>query len=83
MIKLLKINYLGDFDFDLLFSDGSEGVFDLKAYLAQRSGTLLTALQDEDYVGRAFIEAGTLCWPNGLELSARRLHELAALKLAA
>ncbi len=83
MIKLLNSRYLGGFRFDLSFSDGATGVFDLKPYLDQRRGPLLEALRMEDYAARAFIEAGALCWPNGLELSARRLHELSALKLAA
>ncbi|MDO9227763.1 MAG: DUF2442 domain-containing protein [Pseudomonadota bacterium] len=83
MIKLLKIDYLGDFRFDLLFSDGSAGLFDLKSYFDQHSGTLLDALRNEHYARRFFIDAGAMCWPNGLELSARRLHELAVLKIAA
>ena len=83
MIKLLNIRYLGGFRFDLSFSDGATGVFDLQSYLDQRSGPLLEALRLEDYATRAFIEAGAMCWPNGLELSAQRLHELSTLKLAA
>lgn len=81
MIKLMKIQYLGDFKFELLFSDGSQGQFDLKSYTAHRSGPFLEALRQEDYARRAFIEAGALCWPNGLELSAGRLHELVSLEL--
>ncbi len=83
MTRVLNIHYLDNFQFELLFSDGMKGVFDLNSYFAQRSGTLLDALRNEDCAGRAFIEAGALCWPNGLELSARRLHELAVLKLVA
>jgi hypothetical protein len=31
-------------------------------------------LGDPDYFARAFIEAGALAWPNGLELSAPSLY---------
>lgn len=82
MIKLLKARYLDGFRFELSFSDGSEGIFDLKAYLGGRDGPLLIPLRDETFARRAFIEAGALCWPNGLELSAQRLHDPELLKLA-
>jgi hypothetical protein len=37
---------------------------------------LLKALSKPAYFARCFVDAGALCWPNGLELSAGRLHEL-------
>jgi hypothetical protein len=58
----------------LSFSDGKEGIFDGRILL-QRSGPLLEPLRDEAYFRRLFIDAGALCWPNGLELSPARLHE--------
>ncbi len=61
----------------LSFSDHTQGVFDGVAYLSTRQGPLLEALREPTYVSRCFVDAGALCWPNGLELSAARLHELA------
>jgi hypothetical protein len=40
-----------------------------------RQGSLLVALREPDYFARCFIDAGALCWPNGLELSPNRLRE--------
>ena len=37
---------------------------------------LLEALRDPAYFGRAFIDAGALCWPNGLGLSPAVLDAL-------
>ena len=74
MIKLIEARYQGAFRVALRFSDGKEGVFDGRILL-QRSGPLLEPLRDEAYFGRVFIDAGALCWPNGLELSPARLHE--------
>ncbi len=74
MIKVLTARYLSNFQVALSFSDGVEGVFDGHALL-QRSGPLLEPLRDEAYFRRLFIDAGALCWPNGLELSPARLHE--------
>ena len=74
MIKLVEAHYLGDFRVALVFSDGREGIF-LGQDLLKRSGPLLIPLQDEAYFKRVFIDAGALCWPNGLELSPQRLYE--------
>ncbi len=74
MIKIIEAKYLDNFRIALKFSDGKEGVFDGKILL-ERSGTLLDQLRDETYFQRVFIDAGALCWPNGLELSPARLHE--------
>lgn len=74
MFKLLTARYLGNFQVDLVFSDGKEGVFS-GIDLLKKQGPLLDALRDEAYFQRLFIDAGTLCWPNGLELSPSRLYE--------
>ena len=74
MIKLVHIEPASDFQLRLRFSDGRRGVFEGRTLL-QRAGPLLEALRDPAYFGRAFIDAGALCWPNGLELSAVRLRQ--------
>ena len=74
MIKLIETRYQSAFQVDLSFSGGKEGVFD-GTTLLQRSGPLLEPLRDECYFKRAFIDAGALCWPNGLELSPASLYE--------
>lgn len=75
MIKVIEARYLSDFQVALKFSDGREGVFDGHALL-QLSGPLLEPLRAERYFQRLFIDAGALCWPNGLELSPARLYEM-------
>lgn len=74
MIKLIEARYLGDFQVALDFSNGREGVFDGHTLL-QHSGPLLEPLRAEPYFRRLFVDAGALCWPNGLELSPARLYE--------
>ncbi|CAM5785518.1 DUF2442 domain-containing protein [Ottowia pentelensis] len=80
MIKLLNAKPLASHQLELSFSDGTQGVFNGAAYLATRSGPLLEALRDPAYFARCFIEAGGLCWPNGLELPAARLKELSEVE---
>ena len=74
MIKVIEARYCGNFQVALTFSDGTEGVFDGNAFLKQE-GPLLDALRNELFFKRAFIDAGALCWPNGLELSPPRLFQ--------
>lgn len=76
MIKVLNARLIAPFQIELDFSDHSQGVFDARVYLANRSGSLLEKLREPIYFQRFFIDAGALCWPNGLELSPARLHAL-------
>jgi len=39
-----------------------------------RETVLTRPLADPAYFARAFVEAGALAWPNGLEFSGHRLH---------
>lgn len=85
MIKVLTLEHSEeDFQLVLTFSNGARGRFDGGAYLSARQGTLLEPLHRADYFRRYFIEAGAVCWPNGLELSGARVFELSyPLSLAA
>lgn len=83
MIKVLNAHLLDAFRLELDFSDHTQGVFDAGAYLGTRSGPLLDQLRDPAYFSRFFIDAGALCWPNGLELSPAKVHELAKIQTAA
>ncbi|HEX8124516.1 MAG TPA: DUF2442 domain-containing protein [Allosphingosinicella sp.] len=73
MIKVVAIEPAGDVELELRFSDGSHGSWSAAALIA-RDTELTRPLTEPDYFRRAFIEAGALVWPNGLELSANRLH---------
>ncbi|OYT93729.1 MAG: hypothetical protein CFE43_03175 [Burkholderiales bacterium PBB3] len=83
MIKVLNVRQIAAFKLELDFSDHTQGVFDAATYLASRTGPLLDKLRDETYFSRFFIDAGALCWPNGLEISPAKVHELANLHAAA
>lgn len=81
MIKVIEARYLTDFQVALKFSNGKEGTFDGHLLLA-RSGSLLEPLRNENYFQRLFIDAGALCWPNGLELSPSRVYETCRIQNA-
>lgn len=72
MIKLVGIEPAGPCSLHLRFSDGSHGAWSAESILARRTA-MTTPLEDEAYFRRAFIEAGALAWPNGLDFSAAKL----------
>ena len=74
MIKLTHITAGGPAGLELTFSDGSHAVWSA-ADLIARDTPLTRPLADPAYFARAFIEAGALAWPNGLELAPWTLHE--------
>ena len=82
MIKLVHLRAAGPDTLELGFSDGSHAIWSA-ADLIARDTVMTRPLTDPTYFARAFIEAGALAWPNGLELSAtslnRRLDERGTL----
>ena len=74
MIKLTHIVPSGPATLELTFSDGSHARWSA-ADLIERDTPLTRPLADPAYFARAFIEAGALAWPNGLELAPWTLHE--------
>ena len=72
MIKLIRIEPAGPRALHLHFSDGSHGEWSGEAIVA-KSTVMTTPLEDVAFFRRAFIEAGALAWPNGLDFSAAKL----------
>lgn len=60
---------------------GISDIFDGRDFL-KNQGPLLDALRVETFFTRFFIDAGALCWPNGLELSPAKLHETCVIETA-
>lgn len=73
MIKITQAQYLQKKVLRLHFSDNAYGDYDLQS-LCDRQTELVTSLNDETYFKQFFLELGTLCWRNGLELSPSNIH---------
>lgn len=84
-IKVMSEDYLpvvvgvavvGDRVLRLLFSDGTAGDAD---FSAERWTGVLTPLNDPAYFAEVTVdpEAGTLAWPNGIDLAPEPLYEQA------
>jgi hypothetical protein len=83
VIKLRNIRHAAPWEIELEFSDSTHGRFDGKAYLGSHDGPQLVALRHANFFAQAYIDAGALCWPNGLELSPQRLRELVSTAVEA
>jgi hypothetical protein len=79
VIKILDLKTVSKFNLEVSFSNGDTVHFDAADYLANRIGSLLEPLRQIDFFNKCFVDAGALCWPNGLELSAERVHELSKI----
>ncbi|HEX8387485.1 MAG TPA: hypothetical protein VF636_00585 [Sphingomonas sp.] len=73
MIKLVRLEPVGPTELLLCFSDGATARWSA-AELIARNTVLTLPLANTAFFDSAYIQAGALAWPNGLELSAEALH---------
>lgn len=73
----------GPFQLVLEFTDGSSGSVDLTSWIGGRGG-VFAALQEQAFFARVEVdrEAGTVVWPNGVDLDPDMLYEAAHGSLA-
>jgi hypothetical protein len=76
--RITAVQPLERFQLSLEFSDGSHGVVDLEPWIIGRRGVFLP-LQAPDFFARVAVdaEAGTVVWPNGVDLDPDMLYEAA------
>jgi len=76
--RITKAVVTGPFQVALDFTDGSRGIVDLAPLIGGRGG-VFQVLQDQAYFATVAVdpEAGTLVWPNGVDLDPDMLYEAA------
>jgi hypothetical protein len=67
--RIAGVYHIRDYVLHLLFTSGEEADLDLRSRIVARSG-VFTPLQDIAYFAQVTVdpEAGTLVWPNGVDL---------------
>lgn len=75
MIHILSVRYAGGSRLALEFDDDTRGEADLTP-LIERGG-LFAPLADASLLARAFVDDGTVCWPDDLDVAPERLYALA------
>ena len=76
--RITAVSVPGPYRVQLRFADGSEGTVDLGPRVVGRGG-VFAALQEPAFFARVTVdlEAGTIVWPNGVDLDPDVLFEAA------
>jgi len=78
MIKVSKIEWVGEHRLRFRFTDDSTGEYDFAA-LVNEPGPMVEPLRDLAYFKRVFLEFGAPTWPNGFDIAPEWLQrEIAA-----
>jgi Protein of unknown function (DUF2442) len=75
MTDVTAVKPVGGYRLWLRFSDGSEGEIEMRPHL-HSFRNMFAPLEDPAYFARVRVSraAGTICWPNGLDLDPEVLH---------
>jgi hypothetical protein len=68
-----SIEYRSGRVFHITFDDGLEGDVDFSEYIGK--GPVFEPLRDESFFRKAFVEGGTIAWPNGAYIAPETLYE--------
>lgn len=74
LVKVLSVEAAGDHRLRVRFSNGREGICDLSGMVGQ-DRPMLKPLADPEFFARAFVQTGTIAWPNGFDIDAIALHD--------
>jgi hypothetical protein len=73
MNDVINIKYMNGYIFHIAFDDGVAGNVDFSEYVDK--GPIFTPLKNKDFFKHATIKGGTICWPNGADISPEALYE--------
>ena len=74
LIRIRRIEKLGDYRLRLWFTDGAVGEWDFSELASRDTGPMVEPFADPAYFDRVFLEQGALTWPNGYDWSPEALH---------
>ena len=74
IVKVLRVEAIGDYRVRLLFSNGMGGVRDFRE-MVDAGGAMVAPLADAMFFDRVFVQNGVPTWPNGFDLDAIALFQ--------
>jgi hypothetical protein len=72
LIQVTHVEARDDYHLWLQFSDGKQGLFDMRPYL---DGTVFKPLKQVAFFNLARVDYGTVVWPNEIDISVYRLYD--------
>jgi hypothetical protein len=69
--QVVRAHYVRDFIVSTRFDDGTEKRIDVSQWF---NGPVFEPLKDPKFFKKFFIEAGTLAWPNGVDIAPEALY---------
>jgi hypothetical protein len=74
---VVKAKYVADYTLDIQFNDGTRKVIDISQWF---KGPVFKPLRKKAYFKKFFVEAATVAWPNGVDISPEALYEAQDLR---
>jgi hypothetical protein len=74
MIHVLSVRHAGGSRLLLEFDDDTRGEADLSSLIGR--GGLFAPLADPTFLAQAFVDDGTVCWPDDIDVATERLYAL-------
>ena len=73
IIEVKDIHYKSGYVYRITFNDGTSGDIDFEEYL--KKGSIFSSLSNIDLFKKAFINGGTIAWPNGADIAPKTIFE--------
>ncbi|RXK81082.1 DUF2442 domain-containing protein [Chlorobaculum sp. 24CR] len=67
------MTYVGGYTYHVTFDDGLRGEIDFSE--SPEKGPVFAPLKEPGFFRKAFIEGGTIAWPNGADVAPESLYE--------